>query len=55
VIEIWFKRVFAIMASLATCIGLVASGASAQSGQPLKGERYIPSIWVDPDGCEHWL
>ena len=19
------------------------------------GERYVPAIWVDPDGCEHWV
>lgn len=19
------------------------------------GERYIPTIWIDPDGCEHWV
>ena len=19
------------------------------------GERYVPSIWIDPDGCEHWV
>ncbi len=19
------------------------------------GESYIPTIWVDPDGCEHWV
>ncbi|MFD1343657.1 OmpA family protein [Litorisediminicola beolgyonensis] len=19
------------------------------------GEQYIPGIWVDPDGCEHWV
>ncbi|MEM6728470.1 MAG: OmpA family protein, partial [Pseudomonadota bacterium] len=19
------------------------------------GERYTPTIWVDPDGCEHWV
>ena len=18
------------------------------------GEKYVPTIWVDPDGCEHW-
>ena len=18
-------------------------------------ERYVPTIWVDPDGCEHWI
>lgn len=30
--------------------------AQAQQGQRIvKGERYIPTIWVDPDGCEHWV
>jgi outer membrane protein OmpA-like peptidoglycan-associated protein len=19
------------------------------------GERYVPGVWVDPDGCEHWV
>lgn len=19
------------------------------------GEQYIPTIWIDPDGCEHWV
>jgi len=19
------------------------------------GEQYIPGIWIDPDGCEHWV
>ena len=21
----------------------------------IRGERYVPTIWVDPDGCEHWV
>ena len=21
----------------------------------MRGEQYIPGIWVDPDGCEHWV
>ena len=21
----------------------------------IQGERYTPTIWVDPDGCEHWV
>jgi hypothetical protein len=25
------------------------TSATAQAG------RYIPTIWVDPDGCEHWV
>ena len=29
--------------------------AAAQSGGKTKTERYIPTIWVDPDGCEHWV
>ena len=42
---------------------LVASGAYAQdtaqtqNGQRtrvVQGERYVPTIWIDPDGCEHW-
>ncbi|MAC79753.1 MAG: cell envelope biogenesis protein OmpA [Rhodobacteraceae bacterium] len=39
-------------------LGLFVAGtASAQnSGQnTVKGERYVPTIWVDPDGCEHWV
>lgn len=26
-------------------------------GEPrtVRGEQYIPNIWVDPDGCEHWV
>jgi len=36
---------------LAACLlwVIVAGAASAQS------ERYQPTIWVDPDGCEHWV
>ena len=39
-------------------LALVAGAAHAQSSggqRVLKGERYIPGIWVDPDGCEHWV
>ena len=33
-----------------------ASMAGAQSGERvIVGERYVPTIWVDPDGCEHWV
>lgn len=35
---------------------LSADVANAQSGQrTVVGERYVPSIWIDPDGCEHWV
>ena len=28
---------------------------STQNTTTIQGERYIPGIWVDPDGCEHWV
>lgn len=29
-------------------------GAPA-SAQTITGERYEATIWIDPDGCEHWV
>lgn len=31
--------------------GLLAASLSA----PVQAERYVPGIWTDPDGCEHWV
>lgn len=28
--------------------------AAGESPAPV-GESYVPTIWVDPDGCEHWV
>ncbi len=28
---------------------------STQNTRTIRGEQYIPGIWVDPDGCEHWV
>ncbi len=42
-------------------MGLAGAGSvSAQEGlfDSTKGttnERYAPTVWVDPDGCEHWV
>lgn len=41
------NRTIKIMAALMGFM-LFAGSAVAQ-------ERYIPGIWVDPDGCEHWV
>lgn len=30
-------------------------GPAAAETRVIKGERYAPTIWVDPDGCEHWV
>ena len=34
-------------------LGILAGTANAQVA--VQGERYVPGIWVDPDGCEHWV
>lgn len=34
---------------------LTATDASAQRQRTIVGERYVPTIWIDPDGCEHWV
>ncbi|WP_425099600.1 OmpA family protein [Tropicibacter sp. S64] len=28
---------------------------STQNATSGDGEQYIPGIWIDPDGCEHWV
>lgn len=40
----------------AIAFAMTVHPAVAQSGQRvIVGERYVPTIWVDPDGCEHWV
>lgn len=34
--------------------GTIEAGRIARRTTVL-AERYIPTIWVDPDGCEHWV
>lgn len=44
--------------ALAAGFGALAAPAPAQSLQSQWGgvrERYVPTIWVDPDGCQHWV
>lgn len=53
-----FRTVVGLLALVA--VGMVvmpgATAAQSTSGQTtIVGERYVPTIWVDPDGCEHWV
>ncbi|KGB81624.1 cell envelope biogenesis protein OmpA [Rhodovulum sp. NI22] len=44
-----------MLAGLAVA-ALMLSGIAGWAQQDvIQGERYIPTIWVDPDGCEHWV
>ncbi|MFC2969284.1 OmpA family protein [Acidimangrovimonas pyrenivorans] len=39
-----------------TATGSVPKGTVSQAAKPetRTGEIYQPTIWIDPDGCEHW-
>ncbi len=55
------SRIFKTAAAAVLGLTLAATGAAAQEGgifdNDRKGtnERYVPTIWIDPDGCEHWV
>ncbi|MGR3323579.1 MAG: OmpA family protein [Pseudooceanicola sp.] len=36
---------------LAMALAVMLTGAAPAMAQ----EPYVPAIWVDPDGCEHWV
>ena len=40
-----------IWAAAVIALGAVVAASAAQA----QAERYVPTIWVDPDGCEHWV
>ncbi len=45
----------AVIGALALSTVVGASQAQEQRQRTVVGERYIPTIWIDPDGCEHWV
>ncbi|MFK7743819.1 MAG: OmpA family protein [Roseobacter sp.] len=51
----WVKR--AAVAGACVLLTVQAGTATAQtsSQRGLDKGQYIPNIWVDPDGCEHWV
>jgi outer membrane protein OmpA-like peptidoglycan-associated protein len=45
-------------AALVAALTLQGAAVSAQQTKSQQGRdkgQYIPTIWVDPDGCEHWV
>lgn len=46
----------AMAGALAAAIALAGfAGSVAAQQRTVAGERYVPTIWIDPDGCEHWV
>ncbi len=41
--------------ALAGILALTCVAGSASAQQYVNSERYVPTIWIDPDGCEHWV
>jgi outer membrane protein OmpA-like peptidoglycan-associated protein len=54
--ELLSKGRTALACSLIAATTLVGAAAHAQTiSGVVQGERYAPTIWIDPDGCEHWV
>ncbi|EBA07687.1 OmpA family protein [Sagittula stellata] len=59
------KALSAIALTASLCLSVAAPAVAEDAGQTpiistqntrtIVGEQYIPGIWVDPDGCEHWV
>lgn len=48
------RAIFGGAAAIALSLFVFAQAAQAQT-RTLTGEIYRPGIWIDPDGCEHWV
>jgi len=42
-------------ARVALGAAIVAAASVLAAGQASAQAAYVPGIWVDPDGCEHWV
>lgn len=41
---------------LGLLLGVIGSAGFAQNrNYATRSERYVPTVWIDPDGCEHWV
>ena len=54
-----FRNTLAILGAGAVALAGAMSAPMQVNAQTTKrvieGEHYVPTIWVDPDGCEHWV
>lgn len=52
------KHARAVLGGIAAaCLAVVSltQPSFAQTQRTVLGQEYIPTVWVDPDGCEHWV
>lgn len=50
-----FRALSAGLLALAVITGAPHKAAAESHQRVVVAERYVPTIWVDPDGCEHWV
>jgi len=49
------RRLRAGIAGVAVALLALTSTPVAAQGNKVIGESYVPTVWIDPDGCEHWV
>ncbi|MCZ4351035.1 OmpA family protein [Roseovarius aestuarii] len=49
------KALSGIAAAALGAVLIFAGDAASAQQTKVVGENYTPTIWVDPDGCEHWV
>lgn len=49
------RAILACAAAAGVALMSIAEPALAQNQRTVLGQRYVPTVWVDPDGCEHWV
>ena len=54
-LRIILSGLVAVAATVVIAFSSTQASAGSQSTRTVVGESYIPTIWVDPDGCEHWV
>ena len=49
-------RIFEMVSILALGVVMTSGAGWAQAqDEGTKAERSVPTVWIDPDGCEHWV
>lgn len=51
----WTRCAAAAIAAMALIAQAGVASAQTASQRGLDKGQYIPNVWVDPDGCEHWV
>jgi hypothetical protein len=52
--SVWVTKIANFPVKL-TAVFALAMGTITGTAAFSETESYVPTIWVDPDGCEHWV